>query len=185
MCITFFALLCLYIYEIQYSFVERPDTMRRWGWGFSKSICKIRSILRELERSRRCWKHVRIKNADGAVNVNSAHRWNERDTWAHMFITNTWNTKDNKVDSTNELTHRANRNCALASFEEEEQRRSLVEGRRVERYVLGQAREGGGGWTWRHQCRIQAPQYGVEWSGMLWWNLLNKQNAKELALGNE
>ena len=55
--------------------------------------------------------------------------------------------KENKVESKNELTHRANRNCAWPSFEEGEQKRSPVEGRRVERFVLGQAREGGGGWT--------------------------------------
>ena len=55
--------------------------------------------------------------------------------------------RETKVESRNELTHRANRNCAWPSFEEEEQKRTLVEGRQAERIVLGHAREGGGGWT--------------------------------------
>ena len=65
-----------------------------------------------------------------------------------MFLSKKLEDKsENKVESKNELTHRANRNCASPSFGEEEQKRSLVEGRRVERYVLGQTREWGGGWT--------------------------------------
>jgi hypothetical protein len=56
-------------------------------------------------------------------------------------------TKENKVESKNELTHRVNRNCAWSSFEEEEQKWSLVEGRRVEVTVLVQARDWEGGWT--------------------------------------
>jgi hypothetical protein len=80
MCITFFALLCLYIYEIQYSFVVRPDTTRRWGWCFGETMGKLKSIRRELECRRGRCKNLRIKNADRAFNLNSAHGRKERET---------------------------------------------------------------------------------------------------------
>ena len=72
----------------------------------------------------------------------------------------------NKLESENELTHTTNQNCATPSSGEEEQKPSHVEGQPVERCTLAQAHEWGGGWTCRHQCPTQAPQYGVEWSGM-------------------
>ena len=53
----------------------------------------------------------------------------------------------NKLESNNELTHTTNQNCTLPSSGEEEQKRSLIEGRRVERYALAQALEWGGRWT--------------------------------------
>jgi hypothetical protein len=53
----------------------------------------------------------------------------------------------NKVESKNKFTHTTNQNCALPSSKEEEQKLSLVEGRRVERCVFAHAHEWGGGWT--------------------------------------
>jgi len=51
----------------------------------------------------------------------------------------------NKLKSKNELTHTTNRNCASPSSGEEDIKPSLVKGRRVERCVLAQAHEWGGG----------------------------------------
>jgi hypothetical protein len=66
----------------------------------------------------------------------------------HISLSQTLeDTKENKVETKNKLTHKANQNCVWPSFEEEEQKRSLVEGRWVERNVLGQAHEWGGRWT--------------------------------------
>ena len=53
----------------------------------------------------------------------------------------------NKLDSKNELTHTTNQNCASPSSGEEEQNPSLVEGKRIERYVFAHAYEWEGGWT--------------------------------------
>ena len=85
----------------------------------------------------------------------------------------------NKLDSKNKFTHTSNQNYASPSFEEEEQKLSHVEGRPVERCILAQAHKWGGGWTWRHQYPTQTPQYGVEWSGMQWWNSLENKMQKD------
>jgi hypothetical protein len=80
--------------------------------------------------------------------------------------------KENKFEENNELTHRANQNCALASSGEEEQKPIPVAGPRAVRCVRGRAHTWGGGLTCRCRCPTPKPQYGVEWSGMQSRNLL-------------
>jgi hypothetical protein len=63
--VSFLALLCLYVYEMQYSFVVRPDTTRRWGWCFGETMGKLRSIRRELERRRGCAKISALRTRMG------------------------------------------------------------------------------------------------------------------------
>ena len=93
---------------------------------------KLCSIGREIERHRRRCKYIRIKDANGAFILNSAHKRRQK---KHEHMSKNPIREDrnaNKLDSNNELTHTTNKNRALPSSNEEEQKPSLVGGRRVE-----------------------------------------------------
>ena len=90
-----------------------------------------------------------------------------------------------KLEAENKLTHTTNRNWASPYSGEEEQKLTLVVEQHAEKCVFTHAYELGEGWTWRCRCPTQAPQYGVKWSGMQVWNLLEQQNVNRWRQRNE
>ena len=74
--------------------------------------------------------------------------------------------RTSEFKANNKLTHIGNQNCVLTSSGEEEQRPTVVVGKRAEKCVFAQAHVWEGGWTCRCRCWIPALQYGVEWISM-------------------
>jgi hypothetical protein len=88
-----------------------------------------------------------IKDADGAFNLDSAHRGRETEDMSTCLYQKLDDRNANKLKFKNELTHTANRNCASPSSGGEEQKWTLVVGHPSEKCVLDQAHAWGGGWT--------------------------------------
>ena len=89
---------------------------------------KLSNTKRELERRGRRCKHVRIKDSEGACNLNSAHRVRGK-KHEHMSLCQILEDENEEtMESNNELTHKANQNCASPSSGKEEQKLSLFEG---------------------------------------------------------
>ena len=110
---------------------------------------KLSSIRKKLEHRQRGCKHVRIKDRNWALILNSDHigRENKNMSTCQKLRSEKIEMQASKLEAKNKLTHTTNRNCASPSSGEEEQKPTLVVEQHAEKCVLAQTHIWGGGWT--------------------------------------